>query len=183
TQGGVPVLLRVVRFPSFAKLLCSGKIRPHFLGGRMNRSIAIAVVVFAGLSLAPVHTHVIADEQPLLGYSAESSRAERQWEEKMRAIPSPENLRSYMQRLAAHPHNVGSTHDKENAEWIAAKFKEFGLDTHIEQFDVLFQRPKGRVGELVDGVRTVVSSLQRPSIPQDPAANQQSEQLPTYNAY
>jgi len=104
----------------------------------MNRRIAIAILVFAGLSLAPVCSHVIADEQPLLGYSAESSRVERQWEEKMRAIPSPENLRAYMQRLAAHPHNVGTTYDKENAEWIAAKFKEFGLDTQIEQFDVLF---------------------------------------------
>jgi len=149
----------------------------------MNRSFAIAVVVFAGLSLAPARTHVIADEQPLLGYSAESSRAERQWEEKMRAIPSPENLRAYMQRLAAHPHNVGSTHDKENAEWIAAKFKEFGLDTHIEQFDVLFPTPKERALELVEGGPKFVAKLQEPAIPQDPTSNQQSEQLPTYNAY
>ncbi len=69
---------------------------------------------------------VTADEVPLYGYSAESSRAEKQWEEKMRAIPSPDNLRAYMQRLTARPHNVGSPYDKDNAEWIASKFKEFG---------------------------------------------------------
>src|ERR1700726_2209541 len=149
----------------------------------MNRRLFIAIFVFAGLSLAPVRSHVIADEQPLLGYSAESSRAERQWEEKMRAIPSPDNLRAYMQHLAAHPHNVGTTYDKENAEWIAAKFKEFGLDTHIEQFDVLFPTPKERAVELVDGGAKFVAKLQEPPVPQDPTSGQTSEQLPTYHAY
>src|ERR1700680_2312705 len=149
----------------------------------MNRRVIIAVLLFAGLSLAPIRTHVVADERPLFGYSAESSRTERQWEEKLRAIPSPDNLRADMQHLSARPHNVGSAYDKENAEWILAKFKEFGLDAHIEQFDVLFPTPKERVVELVDGGPKFVAKLQEPPIPQDPTSNQQNEQLPTYNAY
>src|SRR5437867_1039204 len=149
----------------------------------MNRTVAIASILFAGITLAPLGNHVAADEQPLFGYSAESSRIERQWEEKLRAIPSPENLRNYMQRLSAHPHHVGSPYDKENAEWIAAKFKEFGLDTHIEQFDVLFPTPKERVVELVEGGPKFVAKLQEPALTQDPTSSQQAEQLPTYNAY
>ncbi len=149
----------------------------------MNRSVVLASLLCAGLSLAPVGNHVIADEQPLFGYSAESSRTERQWEEKLRAIPSPENLRAYMQKLSAHPHHVGSPADKDNADWIAAKFKEFGLDTHIEQFDVLFPTPKERVVELVEGGPKFVAKLQEPALPQDPTSSQRSEQLPTYNAY
>src|SRR5882762_486644 len=149
----------------------------------MNRRNIIAGVLFAAVSLTPFGTHVVADEQTLLGYSAESSRAERQWEEQFRAIPSPENLRSYMQHLSARPHNVGSPYDKENAEWILAKFKEFGLDAHIEQFDVLYPTPKERVIELVDGGPKFVAKLQEPPVPQDLTSNQQSEQLPTYHAY
>jgi N-acetylated-alpha-linked acidic dipeptidase len=149
----------------------------------MNRSVALASILFAGLSLAPFGNHVVADEQPLYGYSAESSRTERQWEEKLRAIPSPDNLRSYMERLAARPHNVGSPYDKANADWIASKFKEFGLDTHIEQFDVLFPTPKERLVELVEGGPKFTAKLQEPALSQDPTSNQQSEQLPTYNAY
>ena len=149
----------------------------------MNRSVALASLLFAGFSLAPFGNHVIADEQPLFGYSAASSRTERQWEEKLRAIPSPENLRSYMERLSARPHHVGSAYDKNNAEWIASKFKEFGLDTHIEQFDVLFPTPKERVVELVEGGPRFTAKLQEPALSQDPNSNQQSEQLPTYNAY
>jgi N-acetylated-alpha-linked acidic dipeptidase len=149
----------------------------------MNRSVAFASLLFVGLSLAPVGGHVVADEQPFSGYSAASSRAERQWEEKLRAIPTTDNLRSYMQRLSARPHNVGSPYDKDNAEWLAAKFKEFGLDTHIEQFDVLYPTPKERVVELVEGGPKFVAKLQEPALTQDPTSNQQSEQLPTYNVY
>jgi N-acetylated-alpha-linked acidic dipeptidase len=149
----------------------------------MNRSALLTSLLFAGLSLAPIGSHVVADEQPLFGYSAESSRVERQWEEKLRAIPSPDNLRAYMQHLSARPHHVGSPYDKENAEWIAAKFKEFGLDTHVEQFDVLFPTPKERVVELVDGGPKFIAKLQEPALTEDPTSDQQAEQLPTYNAY
>jgi len=149
----------------------------------MNRRVVLATLAFAVASLAPIHSHVIADDQPLLGYSAESSRAERQWEEKFRAIPSTDNLRSFMERLSAHPHHVGSPYDKDNADWIAAKFKEFGLDTHIEQFDVLYPTPKERVVELVEGGPKFVARLQEPVVKQDPTSNQTSEQLPTYHVY
>jgi N-acetylated-alpha-linked acidic dipeptidase len=149
----------------------------------MVRRVVLVSLLYSGLSLAPLDNRVVADEQPLYGYSSASSRTERQWEEKLRAIPSPENLRAYMQRLSAHPHHVGSPYDKANAEWIATEFKEFGLDTHIEQFDVLFPTPNERLVELVEGGPKFVAKLQEPALPQDPTSNQQSEQLPTYNAY
>src|SRR6266513_1171105 len=174
-QGRVLWLTWIPSFPIFPS---SVRI-PLRSVGKMNRTTAIASILFVGISLAPVGSHVAADEQPLFGYSAESSRTERQWEEKLRAIPSTDNLRAYMQKLSAHPHHVGSPADKDNAEWIAAKFKEFGLDTHIEQFDVLFPTPKERLVELVEGGPKFVAKLQEPALPQDPTSNQQSEQLPT----
>ncbi|PYU07268.1 MAG: folate hydrolase, partial [Acidobacteria bacterium] len=148
----------------------------------MQRLVVLTLLSLLCAFLAPL-TASVADDQPLYGYSAESSRAERQWEEKLRAIPSPENLRAYMQRLSARPHHVGSPYDKDNAEWIAARFKEFGWDTHIESFDVLFPTPKDRLVELVDGGPRFTAKLEEPVAPQDPTSNQKSEQLPTYNAY
>jgi N-acetylated-alpha-linked acidic dipeptidase len=149
----------------------------------MKRGGLFAAILCFGATLAPFGPHVAADEQTLYGYSAESSRVERQWEEKLRAIPKPENLRAYMQRLSARPHHVGSPYDKDNAEWMLAKFKEFGLDAHIEQFDVLFPTPKERAVELVEGGPKFTAKLQEPALSEDPTSNQQSEQLPTYNAY
>src|SRR6267378_4325393 len=122
------------------------------------------------------------NEQPLSGYSDTSSRSERNWEVKFRAIPEPQNQRDYMQRLAARPHHVGSPYDKDNAEWMLAKFKEWGLNANIESFDVLFPTPKARVVELVEPTK-FTAKLQEPTLAIDPTSNQQAEQLPTYNAY
>jgi N-acetylated-alpha-linked acidic dipeptidase len=149
----------------------------------MRRSALIASLIFAVLSFLPLGRNLIAQEPPLSGFSAASSQTERQWEEKFRAIPRPENLRAYMERLSARPHHVGSPYDKDNAEWLLAKFKEFGLDAHIENFDVLFPTPRERLVELVAGGPKFVAKLAEPALPQDPTSNQQAEQLPTYNAY
>jgi len=125
---------------------------------------------------------VPAPATDLRGYSADAAKAEREWETKFRAIPSPDSLREYMRRLSARPHHVGSAYDKDNAEWILAKFKSFGLDARIEPFDVLFPTPKERVVELVAPTR-FTAKLQEPPVPGDPTSSQQAEQLPTYNAY
>jgi N-acetylated-alpha-linked acidic dipeptidase len=148
-----------------------------------SRTFLFATLVLGAVSLSPLKSRVTADDVPLYGYSAESSRAERQWEDKMRAIPDPNNLRAYMERLAARPHNVGSPYDKDNAEWLLARFKEFGLDAHIESFNVLFPTPKERLVELVDGGPHFVAKLQEPPVPGDPTSGQIEEQLPAYNAY
>jgi len=123
-----------------------------------------------------------ADAGGLRGYSADAERSERDWEQKFRAIPDPANLRSYMQRLAARPHHVGSPYDKDNAEWILSRFKEWGLDAQIETFDVLFPTPKERALELVAPTR-FTAKLEEPTVASDPTSSQHQEQLPTYNAY
>ena len=118
----------------------------------------------------------------LAGYTAQSSEVERDWEKKFRDGIRRENLRESMRRLAARPHHVGSPYDQDNAQWILAKFKEWGFDAHIETFKVLFPTPKERVLELLEPTQ-IRAKLQEPVIPSDPTSNQVSEQLPTYNAY
>ena len=116
------------------------------------------------------------------GYSADAARVQRDWEQKFRAIPLPANMKQYMQRLAARPHHVGSDYDKDNAEWLLATFKSWGLDAKIETFDVLMPTPKQRLVEMIEPTR-FTAKLQEPAIAVDPTSNQQAEQLPTYNAY
>jgi N-acetylated-alpha-linked acidic dipeptidase len=141
----------------------------------MRRFLIVAVVAGSLLSLAKSVT--TADEPTLTGFSADASRAERQWEEKFKAIPSPRLMRDYMQRLAARPHNVGTPYDKDNAEWLLGKFKEFGLDAHIETFDVLFPTPEERAVELVEGGPKFAAKLQEPVVREDPTSNFQPTTL------
>ncbi|HSM86665.1 MAG TPA: PA domain-containing protein, partial [Candidatus Limnocylindrales bacterium] len=123
-----------------------------------------------------------APPRPLQGFFAASAPAERDWEAKFRDVPSPDNMREYMRVLSAHPHHVGSPWDKQNAEWMLARFKEWGWQAQIENFDVLFPTPKERRLELIAPTK-FVAKLQEPPVPGDPTSAQQSEQLPTYNAY
>jgi N-acetylated-alpha-linked acidic dipeptidase len=123
-----------------------------------------------------------SDAPGLSGFSTESARTERDVENKFREVPDRTNLRQYMQRLSARPHHVGSPYDKDNAEWMLAKFKEWGWDAKIENYDVLFPTPKERVLELTEPSR-FKAKLQEPPVSGDPTSAQQDEQLPSYNAY
>ena len=143
----------------------------------MIKFVRILLAFLLLLSAAPA-----ADSPAVQGFSSDSATSERAWEAIFKAVPSPERLREYMQRLAARPHHVGSAYDRDNAEWILARFKEWGLDAKIENFDVLFPSPKERAVELIEPKR-FVAKLEEPPATVDPTSTQQAEQLPTYNAY
>ncbi len=111
-----------------------------------------------------------------------AAQAQEAWDARFRASIDPAQIRENMRRLSARPHHVGSPYDKDNAEWILARFKEWGWDAQIETFDVLFPTPKERLVEMV-APRRFQARLEEPPIPVDPTSSQTDEQLPTYNAY
>jgi N-acetylated-alpha-linked acidic dipeptidase len=138
--------------------------------------------VIAALTVTALASRAQGTDEPLYGFSPATSNTQRDWEKRFKSIPSPQLMRDTMRRLSARPHHVGSPYDKENAEWILARFRSWGLDAHIEQYDVLFPTPRARVVELVAPVR-YVAKLREPPVASDPTSDQQSEQLPPYNAY
>src|SRR5215469_14584071 len=116
------------------------------------------------------------------GYTAQDAATEAQWEQKFRDLPDRDRIRATMQRLSARPHHVGSAYDKDNAEWLLAQLKSYGLDAQIETFTALFPTPKSRLLELL-GPAPFKATLAEPPVSVDPTSSQTDEQLPTYNAY
>jgi N-acetylated-alpha-linked acidic dipeptidase len=104
------------------------------------------------------------------------------WDAKFRAIPDAKHIGEYMKRMSARPHHLGSAYDKDNAEWILARFKEWGWDARIESFDALFPTPKERLVEMVAPTPFKLK-LEEPAVSVDPTSGQKSEQLPSFNAY
>ena len=142
----------------------------------MRKAIAcLTLLASSAYALDPAQT-------PLRGFTPEHSAAEVQWEQKFREMPDPARLRENMRRLTARPHHVGSPYDKDNAEWLLAQLKSYGLDAKIEVFDALFPTPKLRRLELL-GPTKFVAKLEEPSLKIDPTSDQKKEQLPTYNAF
>jgi len=119
--------------------------------------------------------------QSLRGYSDANAKTQIEWEDRMRAIPKPDLLREYMKQLSAEPHHVGSAYDKQNAEYIVGKFREWGFHAELEEFDVLFPTPRERLLEMIEPTR-YSAQLKEPPIPDDPDSSD-TGQLPTYNAY
>ena len=136
--------------------------------------------LLAALLLAPAR--VALDEPPPRGFTAASAGTQREWEAKFQAIPDPDSLRAYMRVLSARPHHLGSPGDSTNAAWILERFRGWGLDARIETFHVLFPTPLERRVELLAPGR-FVAKLREPALAADPTSGQQSEQLPSYNAY
>lgn len=143
----------------------------------MHRSVT-PLFALAVLALVPVTT----DPPTIRGFTAESSKTERELETRFRAIPDPARLRASDSLLSAFPHHVGSARDSANAAWIAKQFTDYGWTASIERFEVLFPTPKERQVELVAPTR-FRARLQEPAVPGDPTSGQHDQQLPTYNAY
>src|SRR5690348_2726424 len=154
---------------------------PTFHSSHAMRRIGfLAASSVAAIAFLPITTPPSTNNLP--GFSAESARVELDWESKFAAIPSPDTIRQNMRRLSARPHHVGSPYDHDNAEWLLSRFKSFGWDAHIEQFDVLFPTPRERLVELVAPTH-FTAKLQEPTVAGDPTSSQHDEQLPSYNAY
>ena len=115
---------------------------------------SLALVFCLITPAVPAQAPLSSAADNLLGYTSAHAQIERDWEARFRAIPEAKRAKANLRLLAAHPHNVGSEAQRKNAEWILARYKEWGWDAHIEQFDVLYPTPKTMLLELL-GPKTV----------------------------
>jgi N-acetylated-alpha-linked acidic dipeptidase len=104
------------------------------------------------------------------------------WDAVFRDIPDARNIGEYVRIMSARPHHLGSPYGKQNAEWILARFREWGWEARIENYDVLFPTPKERLVEMVEPTRFQLT-LEEPPVDVDPTSSQRAEQLPPFNAY
>lgn len=142
------------------------------------RFLRIFLCLLAGCAMAAAPQ----GEKPILGFPESRLEEQRSLERRFDAQIRGAHLNDWLRRLAARPHHLGSAHDKENAEWIAAQFKSWGYDTRIEQFNVLFPTPKTRLLEML-APTAFKAELREPTLKEDGTSGQDDEQLPTYNAY
>jgi N-acetylated-alpha-linked acidic dipeptidase len=123
-----------------------------------------------------------ANAQKIMGFTDANATKQTDWEKQFDAQLNAQNLDTWMQFLASHPHHVGSPKDKENAEYISNLFQSWGYQTEIVSYSVLFPTPKFRSLEL-SGSKPYKAKLEESALKEDKTSGQKAEQLPTYNAY
>jgi N-acetylated-alpha-linked acidic dipeptidase len=133
----------------------------------MKRSIAL-LAACSVLAVAPAAT-------------AEPDRA---LESKFDAMIDPAEMGGWLKTMAAQPNQVGSPHDKANADMTAALFRSWGWDTRIETFWVLYPTPIEEALELTAGPGAPYkATLSEPPIPGDESSAHQAGGLPAYVAF
>ena len=138
------------------------------------------LVAALGLGLSTA-LPIRAQEAPMLGFMSESADEQRRLETLFDEQINRDNLREWMERITAEPFFVGSPHNKENAEWVADLFRDWGYDTEIVEYQVLFPKPRIRELEMVAPER-YRALLAEPVLEAD-ATSGVDGRLPTYNAY
>lgn len=123
-----------------------------------------------------------AQTPKLSGFSKEEADAQLRMEKKFDDLLQASNLKAWMKTLSARPHHLGSPYGKQNAEFIAGQFRNWGYDTRIETFRVLFPTPKVRILEMTAPKKFKAKLLEAP-LKEDATSGQKSEQLPIFNCY
>jgi len=141
---------------------------------RRFRSAALATTL-AVLAVASSH----AQSKPIRGFPDDAVTAQRQREEQFRKIPDAARLKEYMEAMAGEPHVAGQPSSKKVADYALAKFKSFGLDARLEEFEAMMPWPIETTVEVVAPEKYVLR-VKEPVLPEDPDSG---DQTPLYNAY
>jgi N-acetylated-alpha-linked acidic dipeptidase len=94
----------------------------------------------------------------------------------------PDDLRGWMKQLAAEPNQVGSVHDRQNAEYELDLFRRWGWDAHIETYSVLYPTPVSETLELTAPEKFRATLTEKP-VPGDASSTRTATELPAYVAY
>jgi N-acetylated-alpha-linked acidic dipeptidase len=140
----------------------------------MRKALLLAVV----LALAST-TFPIAQTRPIRGFPDDAVAAQRQREEQYRKIPDSARLKEYMEAMAGEPHVAGQPSSKKVADYALAKFRSFGLDAKLEEFEAMMPWPIETTVEVV-GPEKYTLRVKEPVLPEDPDSG---DQTPLYNAY
>ena len=116
------------------------------------------------------------------GFNADRSAKQLEVEKKFDQLLNPADQDKWMQFLTSKPHHAGSAHGKANAEFMASLFRQWGYETELVSYHVLFPTPKFRNLELL-GSQPYKARLDEPLLKEDRTSGQRDQQLPTYNAY
>src|SRR5690606_24328936 len=118
----------------------------------------------------------------VMGFTGNNSRQQLTLEQQFDQALHAGDMDEWMKRLSARPHHTGSPYDKANAFYLDSLFRQWGYDTHIDTYYVLFPTPKLRQLELLSPSHYKAVLMEK-VIPGDPYTAQTKEQLPPYNAY
>ena len=145
-----------------------------------NRRIVPAAAVALVLILAAAGS--AQDSGGITGFAPSRVAAERQLEQKLRAIPDAARAEANLRHLTSEPHMAGTEASRRVAEWLRDQYRSFGFDAEIVTYSVwLPHAARDQAG--VDQARTENSRL-LPKQPFDVDKDTSDKRIvPAFNRY
>ena len=137
-------------------------------------------VIYA-LIFSPVLLNYVS-AQPLMGFSTATAKKEMDLEATFDKQLQVNNLRDWMKRMTAYPHQLGSAYGLDNALFIRDKLTSWGFEAHLDTVHVLFPTPKVRILELTAPTKFKASLTER-AVKEDATSGQTKDVLPPYHAF
>lgn len=151
----------------------------------MKKSIlfrSLFPLIFAAAACTGGSHNYDLPEDSIPGFTSEHSAVQLQLENDYDSFLSADEIRDRLQIMSAKPTQIGSTHNRWNAFYQDSLFKSWGLDSKIEEYEVLYPTPKEMLLQLTTPQR-YTAALTEPPIPGDPSTFITEEVLPGYTAY
>jgi len=139
--------------------------------------VLLPALLMTVAAAAPAQTAV-----PPVGFAATAVPAQRELEQRVDASIATADLDGWLKRLTSAPNEVGSPHNKENAEFIAASLRSWGWQVAIEQTRVLVAYPTVQKLALT-GPEAYAADFTEPPVAGDSDTAQRDGVLPGMEAY
>lgn len=134
------------------------------------------------LSFFVIISTTLLAQKKITGFLNDNSAAQYELEKKFDGFLNAADQDKWMKFLTSKPHHIGSTQGKANAEYMADLFRQWGYETELAVYHVLFPTPKYRSLELL-GAKPYKAKLEEAALKEDATSGIKQEQLPSYNAY
>ncbi len=118
----------------------------------------------------------------MLGFSVTHAADERSLEQRFDDSLNAAEQREWMQSMSSEPNQVGSAHDKANAQFMLQQFRTWGWDAEIETFSVLYPTPKHIALQMIAPTQ-FTAKLHEPAFKGDRTSGNTAAGLPPYNIY
>ena len=115
------------------------------------------------------------------GFATASRDAQARAEKVFLDTPAPDRARRWLAQLTEEPHVAGTPQEKALADFVLARFKEFGLDATMTRYDVFLNHPKSVSLKLTSPVELELSLREDPyDVDKDSTA---SGMFPAFHGY
>ncbi len=106
-----------------------------------------------------------AGEAPL-GFFQASAAAQARAERVFLDTPTPEQASRFLRALTEEPHVAGTPQEKALADYVRARFEEFGLATEVARYEAFLNHPRSVALRLTEPIQEDLS-LVEPALPGD----------------